>query len=76
MLIARASSTCVRPRNLLSAVTSPPDLNSPRINRFRTRAGIALENCALVSSGMSVISAITTDGNRHSDQLYDAALAL
>ncbi len=56
ILIARANSTWVRPTNLLSAATSSPDWKSSRMSRFRTRAGIALENCELVSSGMSVIS--------------------
>jgi EpsD family peptidyl-prolyl cis-trans isomerase len=55
ILIARANSTWVRPTNLLSVATSSPDWNLPRMSRFRTLAGIALESCALVSSGMSVI---------------------
>lgn len=53
--MATANLACVNPTKRLSATISSPDSICPSRMRLRVRAGMALENCCGVSSGISVI---------------------
>ena len=56
--IAWANRAWVRPTKRRSAVTSAPVSKRPAIRRRRWRAEIARANCAVLSSGGSIISGL------------------